>query len=125
MKPDRVVVLRGGVAPGDDPRGSAGEIGRGPVIAEGDTWLAERAAAAAVPVQTVAAARLAVNASAAYPAIPMHVIAVPVQFAQTPVEVADGWRGPTTRQPRLWGRSSRSPRNTAFPVMKVRCARRC
>ena len=30
MKPDRVVVLRGGVAPGDDARGSVGEVGRGP-----------------------------------------------------------------------------------------------
>jgi putative aminopeptidase FrvX len=90
MKPDRVVVLRGGVAPGDDARGSAGQVGGGPVIAEGDAWLAERAAAAGVTVQTVPAARLAVNTGDAYQAIPMHVIAVPVQFAQTPVETADG-----------------------------------
>ena len=90
MKPDRVVVLRGGVAPGDDARGSVGEVGRGPVIADGDTWLSERAAAAGVAVQTVPAARMAVNPGDAYKAIPMHVVSVPVQFAQTPVETADG-----------------------------------
>jgi putative aminopeptidase FrvX len=90
MKPDRVVVLRGGVAPGDDARGSVGEVGRGPVIADGDTWLSERAAAAGLAVQTVPAARMAVNAGETYKAIPMHVVSVPVQFAQTLVETADG-----------------------------------
>ena len=90
LKPDRVVLLRGGVAPGDDARGSVGELGRGPVVAEGDTWLAEHAAAAQVPVQAVPAARLAVNLGEAYQAIPVHVVAAPVQFAQTPVETADG-----------------------------------
>jgi putative aminopeptidase len=90
LKPDRVVLLRGGVAPGDDARGSVGELGRGPVVAEGDAWLTERAAAAGIAVQALPAARLAVNLPDAYKAVPVHVVSAPVQFAQTPVETADG-----------------------------------
>jgi putative aminopeptidase FrvX len=90
LKPDRVVLLRGGVAPGPDPRGSVGEPGRGPVVADGDTWIAEQAAAARVTVQTVPSSRLAVNVGERYESIPLHVLTVPVHFGQTPVELADG-----------------------------------
>ncbi len=89
VKPDRVVILRGGVAPGADPRGSVGEPGRGPVIAEGDSWLLEQARSANLGVQTVPAARLAVNLGAAHKALSVHVLTVPVLFAQTPVELVD------------------------------------
>lgn len=90
LKPDRIVLLRGGVAPGEDARGSAGEPAQGPAIVEGDTWLAERAAAAGVTVQQLPAARMRVNLPDAYRSIPVHVMSVPVHFAQTPVELADG-----------------------------------
>ncbi|MEZ5285646.1 MAG: hypothetical protein R2712_12740 [Vicinamibacterales bacterium] len=89
LKPDRVVMLRGGVAPSDDAAGSAGEPGQGPVVAASDAYLAERAAAAGVTVQTLPAERLAVNLGAAYAQTPVHVVSVPVLFAQTPVEMAD------------------------------------
>src|SRR5690606_21215203 len=74
---------------GADPRGSVGEPGRGPVVAEGDTWLMEQAAAAKVAVQTAPAERLAVNLGAAHKDLPVHVVTTPVLFAQTPVELAD------------------------------------
>src|SRR5690606_1062639 len=89
LKPDRVVMLRGGVAPGPDPLGSVGEPGRGPVVAEGDAWLMEQAAAAKIAVQTVPSGRLAVNLGAAHKDLPVHVVATPVLCAQTPVELAD------------------------------------
>ncbi len=89
LKPDRLVLLRGGLAPGTDPRGSAGEPGRGPVVAEGDAWLIERARTAGIAVQTLPAARLAVNLGEANTSLPVHVVAAPVLFAQTPVELGD------------------------------------
>jgi putative aminopeptidase FrvX len=89
VKPNRVVILRGGVAPGADPSGSVGEPGRGPVIAEGDSWLLEQAKSANLGVQTLPAARLAVNLGAAHKALPVHVVTVPLLFAQTPVELVD------------------------------------
>jgi putative aminopeptidase FrvX len=89
LKPDRVVLLRGGVAPGPDPRGSVGEPGQGPVVAEGDSWLMERAKAAGISVQTVPAERLAVSLGEAHKALAVHVVTTPLLFAQTPVELVD------------------------------------
>ena len=61
----------------------------GPLVAAGDAWFADAAQAARIAVQPVAPARLPVTLPERWQALPLHVAAVPVLFAQTPVETVD------------------------------------
>lgn len=66
LTPDRLVVLRGAPEPGADAAGAVGELGTGPVVADGDIGLPDRWADLAV-----------------------RTAHVPVRFAHTPVETVD------------------------------------
>jgi putative aminopeptidase FrvX len=86
LKPDRVILLRGSMAPGDDPSGAIGQLGRGPVLVGDAALLGGVASREAVATQSAPAPR----GGAALPqGLPVHVAMVPVLFAQTPVETVD------------------------------------
>jgi putative aminopeptidase FrvX len=83
LAPDRVIVVgRAQAGKEPDPQGALGVLGGGPVLAEGSAWLAERAKAAGIAVQSAPALRV----PAAWPASLVQAVALPVRFMQTPVE---------------------------------------
>jgi len=86
IEPDRVVLLdRVTLSSDATPRGAVGELGGGPLIRNGDT--AGEAASARAGVKTQTAALPAANLP--WPAAKVSALALPVLFAQTPVEVVD------------------------------------
>jgi len=86
IEPDRVVLLdRVTLSSDQTPRGSVGELGGGPLVRKGDT--AAEAAAARAGVKVQVAALPAGNLP--WPAAKVSAVALPVLFAQTPVEVVD------------------------------------
>ncbi|MGQ0732758.1 MAG: M20/M25/M40 family metallo-hydrolase [Acidobacteriota bacterium] len=89
LRPDRVILVGGAPSPADDPRGAAGRLGGGPIVVEGDAWLAAAASSASVAVQAVPSARLRVALPNAWKGVAVHRATVPVLFAQTPVETVD------------------------------------
>ena len=83
IQPDRVVLLsRGTPARDADARGTLGRIGGGPIVPESDTALLDLARQAGVQVQTAPALR----STNAWRSARIQTVAVPAQFAQTPVE---------------------------------------
>jgi putative aminopeptidase len=66
-RPDRLMVMRGSMNPGDEPRGAIGQLGSGPVVRDGGINLPDK-----------------------WKALPVQTLMVPVLFAQTPVETVDG-----------------------------------
>ena len=83
---DRLILLRGALAPNDDQRGAVGTPGLGPIIADDDTALADAARQAGVAVQTLPAERVRAGLPQQPLAARTHVIALPALFAHTPVE---------------------------------------
>jgi putative aminopeptidase FrvX len=65
-RPDRLMVMRGSMNPGEDPRGAIGQLGSGPVVRDGGINLPEK-----------------------WKALSVQTLMVPVLFAQTPVETVD------------------------------------
>lgn len=88
-KPDRVIALRSAPNPGDNPRGAVGELGGGPMIAEGNAALIGAAARANVSIQTAPGDALRMNLPERWRQIDIQLAAVPVLFAHTPVETVD------------------------------------
>ncbi|MEW6321923.1 MAG: M20/M25/M40 family metallo-hydrolase [Acidobacteriota bacterium] len=85
----RLVILRGQLAPADVDQGTVGIVGHGPIIADDDTALAAAARAAGVTVQTLPAARLRAGLPTDLSADSVHVVALPATYAHTPVETID------------------------------------
>ena len=88
-KPDRLVVLRGASNPGEDPSGSVGRLGGGPLVASSSAFLRAAASTAGVPTQPMPDAWHRLNLSEQWKAMDVHIAGVPVRFAQTPVETVD------------------------------------
>jgi putative aminopeptidase FrvX len=86
LKPDRLILLRGSMAPGDDPSGAIGQLGGGPVLVGDPAALGEVASREGIATQRAPAPR---GGAALPPGLPVHVAMVPVSFAQTPVETVD------------------------------------
>ena len=89
VKADRVIVLRGSIAPGDDPAGAIGMLGGGPVLPGDRTFLSEVAARDAISSQGIQAERMTSVMPSSLRGDAVHVAMVPVLFAQTPVETVD------------------------------------
>jgi putative aminopeptidase FrvX len=86
VEPDRVVLLdRVTLASDATPRGAVGELGGGPLIRKGDTACEAAAARAGVKIQVAALPA----GNLPWPAAKVSALALPVLFAQTPVEVVD------------------------------------
>jgi putative aminopeptidase FrvX len=86
MPPDRVILLRGSVPPGDDANGAIGTLGGGPVLVGDRTVLGEIASREGIATQSAPSPR---GGPALPRDLPVHVAMVPVLFAQTPVETVD------------------------------------
>jgi putative aminopeptidase FrvX len=83
IQPDRVILIsRAALGRDADARGAFGRLGGGPIIEAGATALLDRARQAGITVQTVPALR----GTNAWPASKVQAVALPVLFAQTPVE---------------------------------------
>jgi len=83
IKPDRVIVLARSTGSREvDPRGALGRLGSGPVLPESDAALIQAAKLAGVPFQTVA--RL--QGTTLFGSAKVQTLAIPMLFAQTPVE---------------------------------------
>lgn len=89
VAPDRVIVLRGSVAPGDDPAGGIGMLGGGPVLPGDRSFLSDVAARDGISTQGVPPALMMGQMPAALRGDAIHVAMVPALFAQTPVETVD------------------------------------
>jgi putative aminopeptidase len=89
LKPERLIVL--GTAPNvsEDPRGAAGELGGGPLIVDGDAFLAAAGKASNVAVQPLEPTRMRFALPAEWKSVDAHLASVPVLFAGTPVETVD------------------------------------
>ena len=91
VRPQRIIAC-GPVTPSRakdaDPRGGAGTIGAGPIVATGDAAAHEAAAARGVTVQDVAADRWTQRPPTGWTG-PWQVLGVPVIYAQSPVETVD------------------------------------
>ena len=88
-KPDRVILVRGASTPGDDPTGSVGQLGKGPLIAGNSALLRAASSSASVTTQSLPDGWLRLNLPDQWKAMDVHVAAVPVRYAQTPVETVD------------------------------------
>jgi putative aminopeptidase FrvX len=86
LKPDRLIVLRGSMAPGDAPSGAIGRLRGGPVLVGDAGQLREVASREGISTQAVPAPR---GGAARPEGLPVQVAMVPVMFAQTPVETVD------------------------------------
>ncbi len=88
MPDDRVVVVSRSAA-GKEPnaKGGTGVLGLGPLLVASDASTLERAKQAGIPVQMVPP--LALRTPNAWPAAKTQVVALPVQYMQTPVESID------------------------------------
>jgi putative aminopeptidase FrvX len=76
----------------DPATGSSGELGRGPLIVAGDAAVADAASAAGVTVQESSADQVGRSfnlAALGWEEVEHHLIAIPVRYAQTPVEMVD------------------------------------
>ncbi len=71
---------------GNNPRGSTGQLGAGPIVAETDAKAIEAAKRLGLNVQPIADA---LRAPAAWPAAKTQVVGLPGLYAQTRVEVVD------------------------------------
>lgn len=86
VEPDRVLLLdRAALTAEASPRGSVGVLGGGPIVRKGDTVVESAAARAGVTVQVASLPA----ANLPWPAAKVSAVALPVLFAQTPVEVVD------------------------------------
>jgi putative aminopeptidase FrvX len=85
---DRIVVVARTPMPrdGNNPKGAIGQLGGGVLVADTDAKMIEQAKQAGVAVQPIAGALRAPNV---WPAAKAQVIALPVLYAQTPVETVD------------------------------------
>jgi putative aminopeptidase len=87
VSPDRVIAVTRAQASREqpDPRGAFGTLGAGPVVVETSAGLVDRARQVDLRVQSVPTLRV----PAAWPAAITDAVALPVLFAQTPVETVD------------------------------------
>jgi putative aminopeptidase FrvX len=89
VKPDRVILLRGAVAPGTDPSGALGMLGQGPILQGDRSFLSEVAARDAISTQGLPLAQLASQVPKEIASAGTHIAMLPVRYAQTPVETVD------------------------------------
>ena len=89
IKPDRVILLRGSIPPGEESTGAVGILGGGPVLAGDRSFLSEVAARDAISSQGVTPALMTSQMPAALRGDSIHVAMVPTLFARTPVETID------------------------------------
>jgi putative aminopeptidase FrvX len=88
INPDRVIVVARTAMPreGNNPKGAVGQLGGGVIVADADAKTIDLAKQQGVPVQPIAGV---LRAPAAWPAAKTNVVALPVLFAQSTVEVVD------------------------------------
>jgi putative aminopeptidase FrvX len=89
LQPDRLIVLRGAGRPGNDPRGSIGRLGAGPLVVDRDAMLTPAAQVAGVAIQALPDAHARLTLPEKWLQVEKHVVSVPVRFAHTPVETVD------------------------------------
>jgi putative aminopeptidase FrvX len=86
IEPDRVMLLdRVALSSDQTPTGSVGQLGGGPLVRKGDAEAEAAASRAGVKIQVAALPA----ANLPWPAAKVSALALPVVFAQTPVEVVD------------------------------------
>ena len=89
VNPDRIILLRGALAPADDPAGAVGALGGGPILQGDRSFLSEAAARGAISTQGIPPAALVAQVPQQFVSDALHIVTLPVRFAQTPVETVD------------------------------------